>query len=60
VILVFHWSKFSPLNFCSSGSIVSEGIPDIINSRGYLSGWYVRSLISFACQLIILCDHGGP
>ena len=29
VILVFHCSKLSPLNFCSLESIVSDGIPDI-------------------------------
>jgi len=29
-ILVFHWSRLFPLNFCSSESRVSEGIPDII------------------------------
>jgi hypothetical protein len=60
VMLVFHWSRLSPLNFCSSDSIVSEGMPDIINGRGYLSGWcikYLWSLLSFACQLSILCDH---
>ena len=30
VILVFHCSKLSPLNFCSSDSIVSDDVPDII------------------------------
>lgn len=30
VMFVFHWSKFSLLNFCSLVSIVREGIPDII------------------------------
>ena len=29
-IFIFHCSKFSPLNFCSSESIVSEGVPDIV------------------------------
>ena len=29
-IFVFHYSKFSPLNFCSSESVVSEGVPDIV------------------------------
>ena len=29
VIIIFHCSKFSPLNFCSSGRIVKDGNPDI-------------------------------
>ena len=33
MILVFHWSRLSPLNFCSSDSIVSEGIPDIVGQN---------------------------
>ncbi len=35
VIVTFQFSKFSPLNFCSSESIVKEGIPeDIMNRNG--------------------------
>jgi len=30
VMVIFHFSRFSPLNFCSSGSIVNEGVPDDI------------------------------
>ena len=30
LIFVFHWSRLSLLNFCSSESIVSEGIPAIM------------------------------
>jgi hypothetical protein len=30
VMLVFHYSRLFPLNFCSSERIVSEGVPDII------------------------------
>jgi hypothetical protein len=29
-MLVFHWSRFSPLNFCSSERIVSDGMPEDI------------------------------
>ena len=36
VILVDHLSRLSPLNFCSSESIVSVGIPDIVD-RGKMS-----------------------
>ena len=38
VILVFHWSKLSPLNFCSLESMVSEGILDMVIQVSSLSG----------------------
>ena len=37
VMVIFHFSRFSPLNFCSSESIVSEGVPDDIVSISGLS-----------------------
>ena len=30
IILVFHESRLSPLNFCSSERIVSEGVDDMV------------------------------
>ena len=30
LILIFHWRRLSPLNFCSSERIVSDSVPDII------------------------------
>ena len=44
MILVFHWSKLSLLNFCSSDSIVREGIPDIDVQGGYFSSYIIRLL----------------
>ena len=33
VMVIFHLSRFSPLNFCSSESIVREDVPDDISTR---------------------------
>ena len=38
-MLFFHCSKLSPLNFCSSERIVSEGIADIVSSSGGRCQW---------------------
>ena len=38
MMLVFHCSKLSQLNFCSLESMVSEGIPDMVIQKGSSSG----------------------
>ena len=50
IMFVFHWSKLSPLNFCSSESIVRDGVPDICFRLG--SVWFrFCVLVSCACRL---------
>jgi hypothetical protein len=40
VIVTFHAIRLSPLNFCSSESIVKEGDPDdIVTGNNYLKYW---------------------
>ena len=51
IMVMFHFSKFSPLNFCSSESIVNEGVPEDIVDRSNLSDRCKRSNShSVSCQ----------
>ena len=46
VILIFHCSRLSPLNFCSSDSIVREGISDdIVAVLVFVVGFFTYRLI---------------
>ena len=47
-LVIFHFRRFSPLNFCSSESIVKEGVPnDITTNINHLS------TCSESCQYIM-------
>ena len=59
VMLVFHCSKLFLLNFCSSESMVSEGIPDMIVQAGIFELYF--TVMGLACQLIYFRRrHQGP
>ena len=51
-MLMFHFIRFSPLNFCSLDNIVNEGVPDDISTSNDFVGYSIRKLLLF-----VLCHH---